>query len=75
MKNTFILAVCLLAATTGFSQNVISLQDPVSSKNFNSEKYSSIRGTPFLVDKWIKGNVTTPKGVYQNLEQIGRAHV
>ena len=68
MRNIFILVVCLLAITTGFSQNVVALQDPVSSKNFNSEKYSSIRGTPFLVDKWIKGNVTTPKGVYQNLE-------
>ena len=34
----------------------------------NPEKYSGIRGTPFLVDKWMKGTVTTPKGVYQNLE-------
>jgi hypothetical protein len=68
MRHTFNLAICLLFTVSVFSQNVVALQDPVSSKNFNSEKYSSIRGTPFLVDKWIKGNVTTPKGVYQSLE-------
>lgn len=61
-----LLLFCML--TNGFSQNVYSLQDPVSTKSFNPEKYSGIRGTPFLVDKWYKGTVTTPKGVYQNLE-------
>jgi hypothetical protein len=60
--------ICLFLTLEGFSQNVTALQDPVSSKNFNSEKYSGIRGTPFLVDKWYNGTVTTPKGVYQNLE-------
>lgn len=57
-----------LIRLAAFSQNVYSLQDPVTSKSFNSEKYSGIRGTPFLFDKWLKGTVNTPRGVYQNLE-------
>lgn len=61
-----VLLLCMV--TNAFSQNVYSLQDPVSTRSFNPEKYSGIRGTPFLVDKWYKGTVTTPKGVYQNLE-------
>jgi hypothetical protein len=57
----------LLTGST-YSQNVYQLQDPVSSKNFNPEKYSGIRGTPFLADKWIKGSVSIARGVYPNLE-------
>ncbi len=69
MVKAFILGgILLLSSTLLEAQNVMSLQDPVSTKNFNSEKYSGIRGTPFLMDKWIKGTVTTPVGVYQNLE-------
>lgn len=63
------MAAFLLILVSGvFSQNVFSLQDPVSSKKFNAEKYSAVRGTPFLINKWLKGSVTTPKGVYQNIE-------
>lgn len=58
----------LLLSGSSYAQNVFQLQDPVSSKNFNPEKYSGIRGTPFLVDKWIKGAVSIARGVYQNLE-------
>lgn len=69
MVKAFILSgILLLSSSILEAQNVMKLQDPVSSKNFNSEKYSGIRGTPFLMDKWIKGTVTTPVGEYQNLE-------
>lgn len=68
MKYISVFAFSFLISVTAFSQNVYSLQDPVSSKNFNPEKYSGIRGTPFLVDKWMKGTVTTPRGVYSSLE-------
>ncbi|MDE3251542.1 MAG: hypothetical protein KGO92_01975 [Bacteroidota bacterium] len=50
------------------AQNVYSLQDPVTSRSFSTSKYSDIRGTPFLVDKWINGSVTTTKGTYASLE-------
>jgi hypothetical protein len=68
MKYLFIFLFSILTSVATFSQNVYSLQDPVTSKRFNSEKYSGIRGTPFLFDKWIKGTVNTPGGAYQNLE-------
>jgi len=68
MKKISTILFLLFIAGFANAQNVYSLQDPVSTKNFNPEKYSGIRGTPFLVDKWYKGTVSTPKGVYQNLE-------
>ncbi len=68
MKHVSLVLIAFLTTLTAFTQNVYSLQDPVTSKSFNSEKYSGIRGTPFLFDKWMKGIVNTPQGVYQNLE-------
>lgn len=47
---------------------LLQLQDPVSSKNFNPEKYAGIRGTPFLQEKWLHGSVTTNLGIYNDLE-------
>lgn len=67
LSAAIIIFLLLLRGSTD-AQNVYQLQDPVSTKNFNPEKYSGIRGTPFLVDKWIKGSVSISKGVYQNLE-------
>lgn len=47
---------------------LLQLQDPVSSKNFNPDKYAGIRGTPLFQDKWIHGSVLTSKGIYPDLE-------
>ena len=47
---------------------LLQLQDPVSSKNFNPDKYAGIRGTPLFQDKWIHGSVVTTKGIYPDLE-------
>ena len=60
------LFICVLTWSGIFSQNV--LFDPVSGKIFNPEKYSDISGSPFLFDKWINGSVSTPRGVYKNLQ-------
>jgi len=56
-----------------FISNVIALNaqdnvliDPVTSRTFDSQRYSEIRGTPFLMDKWIQGSVTIHRGVYKN---------
>lgn len=67
-STTYLIVFFLLFSGLTYAQNVYQLQDPVSAKNFNPEKYSGIRGTPFLVDKWIKGSVSISRGVYQNLE-------
>jgi len=65
MKNLIILLL--------FISNVIALNaqdniliDPVTSRTFDSQKYSEIRGTPFLYEKWINGSVTIHRGVYKN---------
>ncbi len=53
---------------SGLKAQVIQLYDPIANRTFDTERYSGIRGTPFLVDKWQKGSVLTVKGIYQNLE-------
>jgi hypothetical protein len=67
MKNIFI---CIVLCFSLFNANaqLLQLQDPVSSKNYNPDKYTGIRGTPFLQDKWIHGSVNTNLGVYTDLE-------
>lgn len=67
MKNIFI-CIALCFSLLNANAQLLQLQDPVSSKNYNPEKYTGIRGTPFLQDKWIHGTVTTNLGVYTDLE-------
>jgi hypothetical protein len=58
--------LALLPSFYVYSQNV--LQDPVTGRTFSSEKYSGIKGSPFLFEDWIKGSATVPNGIYKNLE-------
>ena len=67
MKKVFIPFILLLVFQTSQAQ-LLQLQDPVSSKNFNPDKYAGIRGTPLFQDKWIHGSVVTTKGGYPDLE-------
>ncbi len=67
MKKLCSFIFSLLMFCTGYAQNMI-LHDPVSAKVFNSSKYSEVRGTPFLFDKWMKGSVTIPRGTYVDLQ-------
>lgn len=68
MKKLLLPLCCMFSCLSAFSQNISILQDPVSSRIFNIEKYAEIRGTPFFVDKWVKGSVLTTRGIYENLE-------
>jgi hypothetical protein len=63
----YLLSFFLLASLVTYVQNINQLSDPVTNKNFSLEKYSEIKGSPFMIDKWIEGSVTTPKGIYQKL--------
>ncbi len=63
-----ILFLVLTISLQSVSAQLLQLQDPVSSKNFNPDKYAGIRGTPLLVDKWQHGSVITTKGYYADLE-------
>jgi len=67
MKKVFIPFILMLVFQTSQAQ-LLQLQDPVSSKNFNPDKYAGIRGTPLFQDKWIHGSVVTTKGIYPDLE-------
>jgi len=58
----------LVSFTSLISWAQLVLQDPVSSKVFNSQKYSNVKGSPFLYDRWIKGTVTTSRGVYKGID-------
>ena len=66
MKNTLLLLCLLTSILPLYAQNV--LQDPVTGKVYNSDKYSAVKGSPFLFEEWMKGSVTTPQGIYKNLE-------
>ncbi|NDA63914.1 MAG: hypothetical protein EBX50_18090, partial [Chitinophagia bacterium] len=62
-----ILYLFLMGHLATYCQNITQLSDPVTNKNFSLEKYSEIKGSPFMIDKWIEGSVITPKGIYQKL--------
>lgn len=64
----YVLLLLACSFFSGLKAQVMQLYDPIANRAFDSERYSGIRGTPFLVDKWQKGSVLTSKGVYQNLE-------
>jgi hypothetical protein len=67
MKKLFALFITVFCATLVFGQNIV-LYDPVSARTYSSDKYSGIRGTPFLVDKWVAGNATSGRGTYVKLQ-------
>jgi hypothetical protein len=63
-----IICILLCFVLQNVQAQLLQLQDPVSNKNFNPEKYAGIRGTPFLQEKLIHGAVTTNLGIYNDLE-------
>ncbi len=60
--------VLLISCSAAMYAQTMVLHDPVSARTFNTSRYSQIQGTPFLNDKWTKGSVLTPRGIYQNLD-------
>lgn len=62
-----VLTLSFLLIVFYYSKSQSTFQDPVTGKVFNPEKYSGIRGTPLLFDKWINGTVITVAGKYDNL--------
>ena len=66
MRIRFILAIFyFLCLSSVFSQ--VQIQDPLSGRLLSVSKYGGINGNPFLNDRWMKGDVTTKKGVYANI--------
>lgn len=44
------------------------LHDPVTARVFSTEKYSGVKGSPFLFEEWKSGSVVTERGLYKNLK-------
>lgn len=66
MKN-ILLSSFFLGCIASYGQNITQLSDPVTNKNFSLDKYSEIKGSPFMIDKWIEGSVITANGIYPKL--------
>jgi hypothetical protein len=66
-KLVFTLVLPVLFISSLLAQPIV-FQDPMSGKTFNPEKYSDIKGSPFLFEKWMPGSVTTEKAIYKNLD-------
>lgn len=64
MKKIFV-AVQFILLSYGLSAQDMVLYDPVSATPFNSGKYSEIKGSPFVTDKWVPAIVTTTAGKYK----------
>lgn len=64
-----ILSLLSLMALAYVTSSQMVLQDPVSARTFNTEKFAGYEGSPFLFnDKWTTGNVTVLQGTYKSLE-------
>lgn len=61
-----LLTVVLFCSNT--KAQSLQLYDPVANRTFSAEKYTSIRGIPFLFDKWMKATIYTEKGFYEGLQ-------
>jgi hypothetical protein len=62
------LAVILISFSWASYSQAMVLIDPVTNRPFNTDKYSAVRGTPFLNENWQKGSAISQRGIYQNLE-------
>jgi hypothetical protein len=67
MKQLIYVVLFLLCFTSAQSQN-LQLYDPVANRTYNTEKYTDVRGVPFLFDKWMKAIIYIDKGFYEGLE-------
>jgi hypothetical protein len=66
MKNITFFVFCILSHEIALCQNMI-LHDPVTNKVFSTSKYSEVKGSPYLTDKWVEGTATIQQGTYKKL--------
>jgi hypothetical protein len=67
MKQLIYVVIGVLAFSSVSSQN-LQLYDPVANRTYNTEKYTDVRGVPFLFDKWMKAVIYIDQGFYEGLE-------
>lgn len=64
MKKPVVAFLLLFTGHILLAQDMV-LYDPVSATPFNSSKYSEVKGSPFITDKWTPAIVTTSTGKYK----------
>lgn len=65
MKKLTVLAALCLTGLFTVAQDMI-LTDPVTSRTFDTQKYSGIKGSPFLNEDFMLADVVIGKGTYKN---------
>jgi hypothetical protein len=64
----FIAVLTVVLFCSNVKAQPLQLYDPVANRTFSAEKYTSIRGVPFLFDKWMNAIIYTEKGYYEGLQ-------
>ena len=67
MKILVLFAITLVLVSKISGQAMV-LHDPVTSRTFNTSRYSEIKGTPFFNEDWLPGTATSPRGIFKNLK-------
>lgn len=65
MKQLSLIAAFCFTALILDAQDMI-LTDPVTSRTFDTQKYSGIKGSPFLNEEFVLADVVIGRGIYKN---------
>ncbi len=65
MKQISLIAAFCFTALILDAQDMI-LTDPVTSRTFDTQKYSGIKGSPFLNEEFVLADVVIGRGIYKN---------
>lgn len=65
MKKIIAALAFISTAHVSIAQETAPMHDPISNRYIKVEKYSGIKGSPFVYDNEMKGVVTTNKGSYE----------
>lgn len=63
-----IIFLILFSNLLAYGQSEQLLLDPSTNKAFSPEKFSSVKGSPFLFNEPVRGNVEVKRGKYMHLD-------
>lgn len=65
MKNKVLTVLFACISLMAVSQDMV-LSDPISNRTFDTQKYSGIKGSPFLNEDFVLADVVIGRGIYKN---------
>lgn len=65
MKKIILVFVFIGSMCMAKAQESMQIHDPLTYRSINTERYSGVKGSPFVFDNEMKGVVTTDKGTYE----------